>query len=129
MKNASSFVFVISDFVVEPDEELWLRAVDRRWDVVPVIVQDPTWERSFPDVSGVAVPVVEPQTQRVTFLRLTRREAHEQRRRNEERVARLTSFFNGLDFDPVLVTSEDPIGILEAFSEWAERRLYWRGRA
>lgn len=124
-----TFVFVLSDFIVEPDEELWLRAVDRRWDVVPVIVQDPTWERSFPDVSGVAVPVFEPQTRRVTFLRLTRREAREQRRLNEERVTRLTTFFNGLDFDPVLVTSDDPIAILEVFTEWAERRLFWRGRA
>ena len=70
-----TFVFVVSDFVVEPEQELWLRAVERRWDVVPVVLQDPTWERTFPDVSGTMVPVVEPQTGKTTFLRLSKREA------------------------------------------------------
>ena len=84
-----TFVFVISDFVVEPDEELWLRAVERRWDVVPVVLQDPTWERSFPDVSGTMLPVVEPQSGKTTFLRLTRREALHRRRANEERWERM----------------------------------------
>ena len=31
-------------------------------DVVPVVVQDPTWERSFPDVPGVLLPVVDVAT-------------------------------------------------------------------
>ena len=57
-----TFVFVISDFVVEPDEELWLRAVERRWDVVPVVLQDPTWERTFPDVSGKTTSVTGTRT-------------------------------------------------------------------
>lgn len=123
-----TFVFVISDFVVEPDIELWLRAVERRWDLVPVVLQDPTWERSFPDISGVALPVVEPQTGRTTFLRLTRREAREQRRHNEERWERLQRFFAGLDLDPVLLTTSDSIEMLDAFTSWSEQRLYWRGR-
>ena len=37
--------------------EAWLRAVDRRWDIVPVVIQDPVWEASFPEVGGVARPV------------------------------------------------------------------------
>ena len=31
-----------------------------RWDVVPVVVQDPVWEQSFPDVGSVVVPVADP---------------------------------------------------------------------
>ena len=30
------------------------------WDVVPVVVQDPVWERSFPDVGGVTLPLADP---------------------------------------------------------------------
>lgn len=123
-----TFVFVLSDFIVEPDEELWLRAVERRWDVVPVVLQDPTWERSFPDVSGTMLPVVEPQTGRTRFLRLTRGEARQRRVRNEDRWLRLQRTFAMFDLDPVAISSTDPGEILEQFTTWAEQRLYWRGR-
>ena len=123
-----TFVFVISDFVVEPHEELWLRAVERRWDVVPVVLQDPTWERSFPDVSGTMLPVVEPQTGRTRFLRLSRGEARERREHNERRWTRLQRTFAAFDLDPVAIKSTDPTEILEQFTEWSEQRLYWRGR-
>src|SRR5947207_1751629 len=108
-----TFVFVISDFVVEPDEELWLRAVERRWDVVPIVLQDPTWERSFPDVSGTMLPVVEPQSGKTTFLRLTRAEARERREHNESRWARLQRTFALFDLDPIAITTSDPVQILE----------------
>ena len=123
-----TFVFVISDFVVEPDEDLWLRAVERRWDVVPVVIQDPTWERSFPDVSGTMLPVVEPQTGRTRFLRLTSAEVRERREHNESRWARLQRTFALFDLDPIAITTSDPVQILEHFTTWAEQRLYWRGR-
>jgi uncharacterized protein (DUF58 family) len=125
---AGTFVFVISDFVVEPDEEQWLRAVERRWDLVPVVVQDPTWERSFPPIGGISLPVVEPQTGRTSFLRLTQREAVAQRRHNEERWERLQRLFAGLDLDPVLLTSADPAAILDVFTLWSEGRHQWRER-
>ena len=123
-----TFVFVVSDFVVEPEQELWLRAVERRWDVVPVVLQDPTWERTFPDVSGTMVPVVEPQTGKTTFLRLSKREALERRRANEERWQRLQQTFALLDLDPVSISTNNPAEILEAFTLWAEQRMYWRVR-
>ena len=123
-----TFVFVVSDFVVEPDEELWLRAVERRWDVVPVVLQDPTWERTFPDVSGTMVPVVEPQSGRTSFLRLSKTEAQARRRANEERWERLQRTFAMLDVDPVSVSTSNPADILETFTLWAEQRMYWRGR-
>ena len=33
------------------------RAVAHGWDVVPVIIQDPRWEQSFPRAAGMALPV------------------------------------------------------------------------
>jgi hypothetical protein len=74
------------------------------------------------------LPVVEPQTGKTTFLRLTRREARERRRANEERWKRLQRTFAMLDLDPVPISTSDPAEILEAFTLWAEQRMYWRGR-
>src|SRR5919202_993654 len=51
-----SLVFVLSDFIVTPSDEAWLHALEFKWDVVPVVIQDPVWEQSFPEVSGIVVP-------------------------------------------------------------------------
>lgn len=123
-----TFVFVLSDFVVEPEIEVWLRAVERRWDLVPVVVQDATWERSFPDVGGIALPVLDPRNGRTTYLRLTRNEARAQRARNEARWERLQGVFAELDVDSVLLSSSDATDVLDAFVGWSEERTYWRGR-
>ena len=123
-----SFVFVLSDFLVPLDEEMWLRAVERRWDLVPVVLQDPVWERSFPDVSGTMVPLVEPATGRLAYLRLSSAEALERRRANEERWAQLLQSFSALDLDPIIVESADPATVLVAFVAWSEQRMLWRGR-
>jgi hypothetical protein len=42
-----SFVFLVSDFLVLPPEEVWREAFERGWDIVPVVLKDPVWERSF----------------------------------------------------------------------------------
>jgi uncharacterized protein (DUF58 family) len=123
-----SFVFVISDFLEPLDEEMWLRAVERKWDIVPVVLQDPTWERTFPEISGTMVPVVDPSSGRLSYLRVSRSEALERRRVNEERWTRLQRAFVTLDLDPVVVESEDPAAVLVAFVTWSEQRQFWRGR-
>ena len=47
--SSGTFVFVISDFLGPPiDESTWLTAAARRWEVVPVVIQDLVWEQSFP---------------------------------------------------------------------------------
>ena len=84
--TAGSFVFVLSDFLDAPSRETWLTAVEHLWDVVPVVIQDPTWEQSFPDVSGIVVPLRDPRTGRVTHVRLTRKEAAARKRAHEERL-------------------------------------------
>ena len=117
-----SFVFVLSDFSDPPPLDVWLKALERRLDVVPVVIQDPTWEQSFPDVAGIVVPMRDPRSGRMTNVRLTRREAAARRAANEERLASLLAELEGLGLDPVLVSSSDPIEILAAFLDWADMR-------
>ena len=52
-----TFLFVLSDFLVSPPRDVWERVVEHRWDVVPIIVQDPIWEQGFPQVDGIVVPL------------------------------------------------------------------------
>jgi uncharacterized protein (DUF58 family) len=117
-----SFVFVLSDFSDPPSADVWLKALERRLDVVPVVIQDPTWEQSFPDVAGIVVPMRDPRSGRMTDVRVTRREAAGRRAANEERLASLLAELEELSLDPVLVSSSDPIEILAAFLDWADMR-------
>jgi uncharacterized protein (DUF58 family) len=119
---AGSFVFILSDFIPAPEEPIWVAARESRWDVVPVVIQDPTWEQSFPDVAGIEVPLRDPSTGRGAPVRLSGREAALRREANEERYAALLQTFTELDIDPVLVSSDSRDEILGSFLEWAEGR-------
>jgi uncharacterized protein (DUF58 family) len=125
---AGSFVFILSDFLVSPTREVWLRAVRRRWDVVPVVIQDPVWEQSFPDIGGIVVPFVDPGTGELRPAALTSREAQRLRRQNEQRREELVLTLRALDLDPVLLSSADPRDVLASFLAWTDRRFYSRGR-
>jgi hypothetical protein len=63
-------VFVLSDFVPAAPDDVWLTAIANRWDLVPIVIQDPVWEQSFPDVSGIVVSLRDPATGRVRSVRL-----------------------------------------------------------
>jgi uncharacterized protein (DUF58 family) len=121
-----SFIFVVSDFVVPVPEEIWLQALERRWDLVPVVVQDPVWEQSFPDIAGTSVPVLDPHTGNTSYLRLSRREVDERREQNEARWQRMLDTFDFLDIEPVIISSARPDHILDAFIWWSEKRVHWR---
>ncbi len=123
-----SFLFVVSDFLAPPSDAAWIRALGHLWDVVPVVIQDPVWEQSFPDVAGLAVPFRDPTSGRLTEIRLTRKEARERREANEARFAALLESFVGLDVEPVLISTSDPEAILSAFLDWGEQRIVRRGR-
>jgi uncharacterized protein (DUF58 family) len=123
-----SFVFILSDFLVVPGRATWMRLVERRWDVVPVVVQDPLWDRSFPDVARLVVPFVDPETGRVARVRLTEREVGELRSANEGRLGELRHLFRTAGIEPVELTSDRPQDVLAAFLAWADRRMYTRGR-
>jgi hypothetical protein len=117
-----TFVFVLSDFLALPDEAIWVEALERGWDPVPVVVQDRVWEQSFPDVGGVAVPVLVPESGAREVLRLTSREATRRREANELRFGRLLDAFADVGVDPVVLTSSDVGDVLAAFLEWAGER-------
>jgi uncharacterized protein (DUF58 family) len=117
-----TFVFVISDFIPEPAPELWLVALEHRWDIVPIVVQDPTWEQGFPDVDGIVVPLRDARSGRVSSARLRRSEVAARRKENRERLTRLLETFRFLDIDPVLVSSSDRSEILAEFLVWTEMR-------
>jgi uncharacterized protein (DUF58 family) len=123
-----SFVFVVSDFLVPPPTDAWLAASARQWDVVPVVVQDPVWEQSFPRIGGVVVPVADPRDGRVRDVRVSRREAEERHRANESGRAELRASFDELGFDPVWLESDDPAYVGLALLEWSEHRLDVRSR-
>jgi uncharacterized protein (DUF58 family) len=125
---AGSFLFVLSDFLAPPSERAWLDALEHRWDVVPVVIQDPVWEQSFPDVAGIVVPLADPETGRVAYVRLTRGEVDERRRAHEERLARLLETFELLDIQPVVLSSAKPNEMLNVFLTWAEWRRALKSR-
>jgi uncharacterized protein (DUF58 family) len=125
---AGSFVFVCSDFLVSPSRESWLRALERRWDVAPVVIQDPVWEASFPDVASVVVPFADARSRRLRYARLTRAEARERRIENEQRRERLLADFAALGIDPILLDSSERDAVAAGFLRWAEHRASWRGR-
>jgi uncharacterized protein (DUF58 family) len=120
--GVGTFVFLLSDFIPPPSKEMWLAAMEHRWDVVPVVIQDPTWEQSFPDVSGIVVSLRDAQTGRVVPVRLRRQDAAARRAANEQRGRDLLDTFRALDVDPVVVTSSDRGEVLGPFLEWAEIR-------
>ena len=119
---AGSFLFILSDFLAPPPVAAWLDAGAHRWDVVPVVIQDPVWEQSFPDVGSVVVPVADPSGGRPRLVRLSAREARARRGANEARLARLLDEFASLGFDPLVVGSEHPEQIDAAFLDWADLR-------
>ena len=121
---AGTFVFVLSDFLVQPSRDDWLWALERRWEIVPVVIQDPVWEQSFPDVAGLVVPF-EP----AALVRLSDSEVNRRREANEERYGTLLRDLRALDLDPVLVSSHEPRDVLYSFLSWADQRLFTRGRA
>ena len=124
---SGSFVFVLSDFLAPARVESWLDARSHGWDVVPVVIQDPTWEHSFPDVASVLVPFVDPASGRYAPVRMSRREVFERRESNERRHDELVGLFASLGFDTVSVESSDPAEVDRAFVAWAEarRRSRW----
>ena len=125
---AGTFVFVISDYLAPPTRDEWLDALERRFEIVPVVVQDPIWEQSFPDVSGVVVPFAAPDGSGVSLVALTEKETRALREHKERRWHDLLYGMHALDMDPVVVGSAEPRDVTSAFLAWADQRMFTRGR-
>ena len=119
---AGTFVFLLSDFLEPPSAQAWQSALARGWEVVPVVIQDPVWERSFPEVGGVAVPIAEPRSGAVALVRFSRRAAQERREANVRRHEALLRDFQALALDPVLIAASAGEEVDGAFLAWAEAR-------
>ena len=117
-----SFVFVISDFLAPLSTDALTASVTRGWDLVPVVLQDLVWERSFPDVAGVVVPVVDAASGRVLDVRLSRSEVLKLREQHEQRFARLVGLFEAFGLDPVVIDSDEPAAVDDAFIAWSDIR-------
>lgn len=117
-----TFVFLLSDFLVFPAEDVWQDALDRGFDLVPVIIQDPLWEQSFPEVGGTVLSLADPATGRLRHVRFSRAQARARREENRSRLLDILRRFDLLGFDSALVSSHDRGRILESFLDWAAVR-------
>jgi uncharacterized protein (DUF58 family) len=126
---AGTFVFVVSDFIDAVSPGIWLKLRALRWDVTPVVVQDPTWEQSFPDVGGVLLPVRDAGSGEVGEILLSGREARARAHANEGRLESALGVFARLGFDPVVLGSSERSAIAEGFDRWASRRRRLRRRS
>lgn len=125
--SSGSFVFVLSDFLGAPvPDSVWLTAAARRWEVVPVIVQDATWEQSFPLVDGVVVPLAEPGTSTALDVRISKREARAHREENARRRDATVANFHSLGLDPLVLATSDDEEVDGLFTDWAAQRLAYR---
>jgi uncharacterized protein (DUF58 family) len=122
---SASFVFVLSDLIEPTPLDTWEWALDRGWDVVPVVIQDPVWEQGFPDVDRLVLPLAGPDG-RVRGIRLEKGESRSWRERHEERLEQLLAGLRSLGIEPVLVSRADREHVFGAFLHWsAERQAAW----
>src|SRR5262249_60918187 len=121
--SSGTFAFIVSDFLgVVPEDAAWLTAGTRRWEIVPVVVQDPLWEQSFPPIGPIVLPLADPSDGQVVEVRLSRREARARRESNRRRRDRLLGRFVELGLDPVLADTSDDAEVDRRFLDCAERR-------
>lgn len=118
-----SFVFVLSDFIQPTAPEFWGHAVDRGWDVVPVIVQDPVWEQSFPQIDGVSMSLADARGSNARVVRLEAREVEQRRTANEARLERLQRDFVRLGLDPVVIGDDADDAVHATLLDWASARV------
>lgn len=122
MLPGGSFVFCCSDFLEVPSQRTLAMIVDAEWELVPVVVQDPLWEQSYPEAAGeVALPVRD-EGGRFRLLRQSRAEVRERRRANEARLRRLEELFTGYGFPPIVISEIGPTALADALMSWNVRR-------
>ena len=97
-----TFVFVLSDFIAPVATAAWAEAIDEGWDVVPVVVQDPIWEQSFPRIDGVRVLLADALEEQARYVRLNEVDVAERRKHNEQRLAGLRTEFARLGLDTIV---------------------------
>jgi uncharacterized protein (DUF58 family) len=121
-----SFVFVLSDFIAPVASQAWARAIDDGWDVVPVVIQDPIWEQSFPDIAGVRVLFADPTLGHPQYVRLSEEDVAHRRAHNEQRLSDLRREHSRLGLDTILISDDRVDAVQATLLEWAQARLAMR---
>jgi uncharacterized protein (DUF58 family) len=121
---SGSFIFVLSDFLAPVRGGGWADLLERGWDLVPVVIQDPIWERSFPDVADIVVPFSDAGSGRVHYVRFGGTEVRRRRQEHERRFAEIIDGFWRQGVEPVVLGSEDRGLVLRELSAWTEGRLH-----
>jgi hypothetical protein len=117
-----TMVFLLSDFVELPGRRLLAEALEAEWDLVPIVLSDPLWERSFPvEIGGLTIPLATGDG-RIRPLRLSRAEARARRETNERRFDRLLQMFEDVRLPAVVLPSAEPAAVVAAFLDWADKR-------
>jgi len=123
-----SFIFLLSDFLVMPNYNLMELTV-ATWDVIPIIIQDPILEASFPVWRG-KLPLYLPQVfsdgQRQSVA-MSAKDAKRKRAEHENRLKKLIKLFEDIRVRPITLFSSEPEQIFEAFSQWSSERYRQRG--
>jgi uncharacterized protein (DUF58 family) len=125
---AGTFVFVLSDFLEPPAARVWVRLRSLRFDVTPVVVEDPVWEQSFPRLGGVVLPVVDATLRGRRDVWVGRKDAERMALANEQRLQATLGDFRRLGLDPIVVGTQEGPELERLFHAWADRRRAIRRR-
>jgi uncharacterized protein (DUF58 family) len=109
-----TLVFLLSDFLLEPSPASWPLVLDAGWEVVPVVIQDPVWEQSFPlEAAGLVLEQLDGP------FRIGKRMAARLKRLHEQRTAEIAAWGVQHGFSAVVPQGYEPGQLVEAFTVWA----------
>lgn len=130
--------FVFTDGYVMPSEETLRRARHAWLQLNFCFLRDAWFERNFPDgswyaayadggvvrpnASGFVVPFIDPESGRVTFDKVTKRNATELHRENRERTRILRETLRPFGFDAIELDTHEPLRVEQALIAWSNRR-------
>jgi uncharacterized protein (DUF58 family) len=110
---AGTLVFVLSDFAPAPSETVVL---DTGWEVVPVVIQDPVWEQSFPlEAAGLVLEQLDGPT------RISADDAARLQHEHERRIDEIAAWSARHGFSAVVPRGYQREQLVDTFTVWASR--------
>ena len=92
-----------------------------------MVIQDPVWEQSYPDIGGLVVAFEPPDGTPAAVSSGSARPRPTGAGRTTRNDARdLLHRLRALDLEPVLVSSHEHRDVLYSFLTWADQRLFTR---
>jgi uncharacterized protein (DUF58 family) len=111
---AGTLVFVLSDFRRTPSDVVWPLVLDAGWELVPVVIQDPAWEQSFPpEAAGLVLE------QDDGPVRIGTSDAVRLKGEHECRIGEIAAWSARRGFDAVIPQGYEPPELVAAFRTWA----------